>query len=453
MNGGRYGKFGHHHPPPHHFHHHGSPQHHHYNFGDNEYFDFDDMEEMKIEGKFNDKKYVDRFLLNRKNFDNLLEKVGNNIHNNFENRRHGQPLNNNDMKDLPSFEESDDIFYMERGRGRGGPRGGGHGPGGPRGRGGHHGPPGGPGFDGPGPHGGRGHPPEFDGPHRGFRGRGEFNSRGNSRENSRPNSKIGKKKSLNMPISRNDSKNYDIESQQSIISKQEGMDDEFEDNYIQKDFDEINYNDINNKNKKQVLKSTVHTNKDNTTNNYNLYERGGYGTYKANNEAELENYFNNVRNNNINNNNNNNYNINYDDEDMIEIDSNNNKQNNNNENEKLSKSKIKKLTKEAAKNWQKISEKYIKASGLYILKTIGTVIKALTFMQKVEEGKDDEYSMDEQVRMYETLASNRDIITMLSQAHQESIRRQKEMEKLNNDNDNDNNEKILEEKEKKRLEV
>ena len=102
----------------------------------------------------------------------------------------------------------------------------------------------------------------------------------------------------------------------------------------------------------------------------------------------------------------------------------------------LSKKEIKKLTQKAQTNWKNLSEKYSKNCGIFILNTIGNVIKALTFLQKVEDGDTSEYSMEEQVKMYDVLQSNKDIISMLAQAHSEALRRQAEQEKLKEDEEN-----------------
>jgi len=58
----------------------------------------------------------------------------------------------------------------------------------------------------------------------------------------------------------------------------------------------------------------------------------------------------------------------------------------------LSKKEIKKLTQKAQTNWKNLSEKYSKSCGIFILNTIGNVIKALTFLQKVEDGDTSEFN-------------------------------------------------------------
>ena len=99
----------------------------------------------------------------------------------------------------------------------------------------------------------------------------------------------------------------------------------------------------------------------------------------------------------------------------------------------LSKKEIKQLTQKAQTNWKNLSEKYVKNCGIFILNTIDNVIKALSFLEKVEDGDISGYTMEEQVKMYYILQSNKDIISMLAQTHSEALRRKAELEKLKED--------------------
>ena len=94
---------------------------------------------------------------------------------------------------------------------------------------------------------------------------------------------------------------------------------------------------------------------------------------------------------------------------------------------------IKQKTQLAQKNWQGISSKIAKTQGIYIIETIGTVIKGLKLLEMENAGIPNKYSIKEKVALFEVLRNNRPIIVMLSKAHQEALRRKKEEEYLNND--------------------
>ena len=123
---------------------------------------------------------------------------------------------------------------------------------------------------------------------------------------------------------------------------------------------------------------------------------------------------------------------------------------------KISKEEEKKLKKESQENWKKIVKELNKRSPYFILKEIGAVIKALSYLKAEEEGDTSKYSMDEKVRMYEILKDNAMIIGLLSKAHQESLRRQEEEKKLEKDQEKliemEEEEKRRKEEEKKRIE-
>ena len=82
---------------------------------------------------------------------------------------------------------------------------------------------------------------------------------------------------------------------------------------------------------------------------------------------------------------------------------------------------------------ENISKKHSKASGIFIIKTIGAVVRALSFLKEAQLGNIEKYSMEEQVHMYEILQSNSDIVSMLSKAHEERLRRESEQKKLEED--------------------
>ena len=126
------------------------------------------------------------------------------------------------------------------------------------------------------------------------------------------------------------------------------------------------------------------------------------------------------------------------------------------EKKKLTKKQIAESTQKAQNNWKNISKKYSKISGVFIIKTIGAVVRALSFLKETQLGNSDKYTMEEQVQMFEILKSNSDIVSMLSKAHEESLRREAEKKKLEEDKAKLEQMKLEEEKrqleEKKRLE-
>ena len=103
------------------------------------------------------------------------------------------------------------------------------------------------------------------------------------------------------------------------------------------------------------------------------------------------------------------------------------------EKKKLTKKQIAESTQKAQNNWKNVSKKYSKASGIFIIKTIGAVVRALSFLKEAQSENIEKYSMEEQVHMYEILQSNSDIVSMLSKAHEERLRREAEQKKLEED--------------------
>ena len=96
----------------------------------------------------------------------------------------------------------------------------------------------------------------------------------------------------------------------------------------------------------------------------------------------------------------------------------------------LSREEIKKLTETAQTNWQNLSKKYKKNSAWFTLKTIGAVIKAISSLKNDNESN---ISLEEKVKLFEILNENQYIVSMLSKAHQEALRREKERKKLEED--------------------
>ena len=112
--------------------------------------------------------------------------------------------------------------------------------------------------------------------------------------------------------------------------------------------------------------------------------------------------------------------------------------------------KIKQKTQEAQKNWIYLYKKYVKDSGIFVLRTVGGVIKALTFLKNEEEGKNTGVSMNEKVRMYEILTENKHIINMLANAHKEALRRKEEQRQL--EEDKEKLEELRREEERRQIE-
>ena len=87
--------------------------------------------------------------------------------------------------------------------------------------------------------------------------------------------------------------------------------------------------------------------------------------------------------------------------------------------------KRKKLLK-AQSLWKSFSDRYSKEEGIFILQTIGAVIRALHLLKDEYSGYSSDLSLEEKVSLLEILKSNRNIILMLSKAKKESMRRKEE---------------------------
>ena len=95
---------------------------------------------------------------------------------------------------------------------------------------------------------------------------------------------------------------------------------------------------------------------------------------------------------------------------------------------KKAKETVKKKEKRVQENWVKLTRKYPLLNGVFLIQTIGSVIKAINVMKNKK--KTDEMTQEEKVRIYRMLKINRPIVKMLSKAHMESLRRKQEEEEL-----------------------
>ena len=83
--------------------------------------------------------------------------------------------------------------------------------------------------------------------------------------------------------------------------------------------------------------------------------------------------------------------------------------------------------KKAQKNWKKLSDLLAKNQGIYILQTIGSVIKAVHILEKCEkdEAFEETISLGEKIRLYKILTENEKIVDFLASAPQEEIKEEK----------------------------
>ena len=91
----------------------------------------------------------------------------------------------------------------------------------------------------------------------------------------------------------------------------------------------------------------------------------------------------------------------------------------------------------AQKKWKDLSEKLIKDQGIYIIQTIGSILKAVHILEKCEtdEKFEETVSLGEKIHLYKLLTENEKIIDFLSTApkHNEEKEEDKEEEELEND--------------------
>ena len=66
-----------------------------------------------------------------------------------------------------------------------------------------------------------------------------------------------------------------------------------------------------------------------------------------------------------------------------------------------------------------------KNQGIYIIETIGAVIKGLKLLEMENSGIPNKYTLKEKVALFEVLRNNRPIIIMLSKAHQEALKKKR----------------------------
>ena len=95
--------------------------------------------------------------------------------------------------------------------------------------------------------------------------------------------------------------------------------------------------------------------------------------------------------------------------------------------------KRKKLIK-AQSLWKNFSERYSKEEGIFILQTIGAVIKALHLVKDEYAGYTSDIPLEEKLSLLEILKSNKNIILMLSKAKKEAMRRKEEEKEITIDN-------------------
>jgi hypothetical protein len=81
-----------------------------------------------------------------------------------------------------------------------------------------------------------------------------------------------------------------------------------------------------------------------------------------------------------------------------------------------------KKIKKCVENWRKIADGLRDSQGIYILQTIGNVIKAVTILEKCEKDKnyDKKISIIDKLKLYKTLEENERIINFLSSGHKKN---------------------------------
>ena len=97
---------------------------------------------------------------------------------------------------------------------------------------------------------------------------------------------------------------------------------------------------------------------------------------------------------------------------------------------KIALEELNKKKENAQKYWKYFVEKYKKDQGIFIIQTIGAVIKGLNILKMESSGIETNYTQEEKIHLFQILKSNRNVIIMLSRAHKEALRRKKEEEKL-----------------------
>ena len=124
---------------------------------------------------------------------------------------------------------------------------------------------------------------------------------------------------------------------------------------------------------------------------------------------------------------------------------------------------IKQKTQQAQSKWKSFSERYSKDQGIFLLQTIGAVVRGLTIIKNERLGIKTNYTYEEKQKILDTLQNNKNIIYMLIKARKEAERRrqeeamlkinERELEKMRKEEENrKNEEKRRIEEEKKRIE-
>ena len=97
---------------------------------------------------------------------------------------------------------------------------------------------------------------------------------------------------------------------------------------------------------------------------------------------------------------------------------------------RLSEEERRQRLKKAQDLWKSFSERYSKEEGIFILQTIGAVIRALRLVKDEYSGYTSDLSIEEKLSLLEILKSNRNIILMLSKAKKEAMRRKEEEKEM-----------------------
>ena len=118
---------------------------------------------------------------------------------------------------------------------------------------------------------------------------------------------------------------------------------------------------------------------------------------------------------------------------------------------KETKDEILESEKNVRKNWKLLSYKLSSKEGIFILQTIGGVIRAMSILKEEKKGK--KIPADEKLRLYKILKINKPIVDMLSKAHMEALRSKEEEDELKHQLDELRNKKELNENEKKEMRI
>ena len=97
---------------------------------------------------------------------------------------------------------------------------------------------------------------------------------------------------------------------------------------------------------------------------------------------------------------------------------------------KLSEEERRKKYLKAQNLWKSFSDRYSKEEGIFILQTIGAVIRGLHLIKDEYAGYTSDLSLEEKLSLLEILKSNRNILLMLSKAKKEAMRRKEEEKEI-----------------------